>query len=86
MAHSVTAQCLQYGFHHHIASTIHGAMGCDVDKLVTSVSSTDPKYHLWEKEQVIVLVSCTFFVVDLIFVGSPSDMIAALTHLIQKLL
>lgn len=57
-----------------------------MDKLVTSVSSTDPKYHLWEKEQVIVLVSCTFFVVDLIFVGSPSDMIAALTHLIQKLL
>ena len=84
MAHSVTAHCLQYGFCHHIASTIHGAMGCDVDKLVTSISSIDPKYHLWEKEQVIVLVLHTFFVVDLIFVGSPNDMIATLTNLIQK--
>ena len=84
MAHSVTARCLQYGFCHHIASTIHGAMGCDVDELVTSISSIDPKYCLWEKEQVIVLVSHTFFAVDLIFVGSPNDMIATLTNLIQK--
>ena len=74
---------IQYGFKHRIASTVHATMGSDIGKLVTSVSSVDSQFRLWEKEQVVVLLSRTFFASDVIFVGSKEDTLMALTDLIQ---
>ena len=49
MAHSVTACHLQYGFCHHIASTIHGAMGCDMDSLYHPFPLfINPRDRLWK--------------------------------------
>jgi predicted GIY-YIG superfamily endonuclease len=73
----------QYGIRHRIASTIHAVMGSDVGKLATSVSTSDPKYRLWENEQVVVLLSRTSRAPDLIFVGDPEETVRALIGLIQ---
>jgi predicted GIY-YIG superfamily endonuclease len=75
---------LQYAFRHRIAATVHATLGCDFEKLATSVSTTDSRYRLWEKEQVVVLLSRTFLGRNLIFVGDKGDTIEALVALITK--
>jgi hypothetical protein len=55
---------MQYCLRPRIASTIHSGMGHDVSKLVTRVSQSDPDYTLWEKAQVVVLLSRTNFAKD----------------------
>jgi predicted GIY-YIG superfamily endonuclease len=75
---------LQYAFRHRIAATVHATLGCDFNKLATAVSASDPCYRLWEKEQVVVLLSRTFLGRHLIFVGNKNDTIEALTTLIQR--
>jgi hypothetical protein len=47
----------QYGLRHRVSSTIHAIMGSDLGHVVTKLSLTDPLYRLWEKEQVVVILS-----------------------------
>lgn len=47
----------QYGLHHQVLSTIHAVMGSGLGHLVTKLLLTDPQYRLWEKEQMVVLLS-----------------------------
>jgi hypothetical protein len=49
----------QYGLKHRVASTVHATMGAEFDKLVTAVSKQNKEYSLWEKEQVVVILSRT---------------------------
>ena len=79
--HGIRGWRLQYGFHHRIAATVHAIMGSDFNRLML-VSRTDSRYHLWKKEQAVVLLSRTFTARDLIFVGDKADTINALTSLI----
>ncbi len=72
----------QYGLRHRIASTIHAAMGQDLDHLVTRVSLSDAKYKLWEKEQVVVLLSRTHYAKDIHFVGEARETANALASLL----
>lgn len=81
--HGVRGRRLQYGFRHRIAATVHAVMGSDFNKLITSVSTTNPMYRLWEKEQAVVLLSRTFTARDIIFVGDTEDTVRALATLIQ---
>jgi hypothetical protein len=77
----------QYGLRHRIASTIHAGMGQDLDALVTRVvkeGSKDDQYALWEREQVVVLLSRTHFAKDIYFVGDPEQTSAALAELLLK--
>ncbi len=76
----------QYGLRHRIASTIHAGMGQDLQYVVTKVTDKggDPNYHLWHKEQVIVLLSRTNFAKDIIFVGNKEETSKALSTLLQK--
>ena len=50
-------------------------------------SLTDPVYRLWEKEQVVVLLSRTVSAKDIVFVGSPSprETIDAILQVIQSI-
>jgi hypothetical protein len=75
--HGIRGQRLQYGFHHRIAATIHAVMGSEFNRLITLVSRTDSRYHLWEKEQAVVLLSRTFTARDPIFVEDKVDTINA---------
>ena len=74
----------QYGLRHRIASTIHAAMGQDLCTVITKVNATEEDYKLWEKEQVVVLLSRTHFAKDIIFVGSKRSTTEALANLLLK--
>jgi predicted GIY-YIG superfamily endonuclease len=60
----------QYGLRHRIAATIHAGMGQDLPSLITKVDGAD-KYRLFQREQVVVLLSRTHFAKDVYFVGEP---------------
>ena len=86
LGNGVEAKRRQYGLRHRIASTIHAAMGQDLEHVVTKVTDIrgDPSYHLWEKEQVVVLLSRTNFAKDIIFVGDRTETSKALSELLTK--
>jgi predicted GIY-YIG superfamily endonuclease len=73
----------QYGLRHRVSSSIHGVMGSDLDHVVTRLSRTDPFYRLWEKEQAVVILSRTESAREIIFVGSPTEIIDAILQVIQ---
>jgi hypothetical protein len=83
----VQARRSQYGLKPRIASTIHSGMGQDLPGIVTRVTSADDEkdYHLWAKEQVIVLLSRTHYAKDIIFVGDPNDTATALANCLSHI-
>ena len=62
----------QYGLRPRIAATIHAGMGQDLPSVITKVDGSD-KYKLFQREQVVVLLSRTHFAKDIYFVGDPGD-------------
>ena len=80
------ARRYQYGLRHRIASTIHAAMGQNLPSLVTKVTSSDAdtRYNLWEREQVVVLLSRTHYAKDVIFVGSKRETVDALAAVLKQ--
>lgn len=71
------AKRCQYGLRHRIAATIHAAMGQDLSAIVTKVDG-GKDYELFQREQVVVLLSRTHFAKDIIFVGEPEATATAL--------
>ena len=66
------AKRLQYGLRHRIAATIHAGMGQDLPAFITKVDG--PKmYRLFQREQVVVLLSRTHYAKDIYFVGDPVE-------------
>jgi predicted GIY-YIG superfamily endonuclease len=61
---------VQYGLRHRIAATIHAGMGQDLPTVITKVDGAE-KYRLFQREQVVVLLSRTHFAKDIYFVGEP---------------
>ena len=60
----------QYGLQPHIAIIIHKAMGGDFGKIASNVYDDGINgFHLWERGQVIVLLSRVHTSKDLIFVS-----------------
>ena len=53
-------------------------MGDTLHKIVTTVSTQDCEYQLWDKAQAIVLLSRTRVGCNIIFVGDKNDTINAL--------
>ena len=49
----------QYGLKHHVTSTVHACMGDTLHKVVTEISNEHHELKLWDKGQVIVLLSST---------------------------
>jgi predicted GIY-YIG superfamily endonuclease len=60
----------QYGLRPRIASTIHAGMGQDLPAVISKVDG-DTKFRLFQREQVVVLLSRTHFAKDIYFVGDP---------------
>jgi predicted GIY-YIG superfamily endonuclease/DNA replication protein DnaC len=81
----IQAKRKQYSLRPRLASTIHCAQGNTLLTLATKVSLHEPQYHLWDKEQAIVLLSRTHTARDIISVNeSPHDAVAALCDAIMK--
>ena len=73
----------QYGIKHHVTSTVHSCQGDTLHKVATEVSHINRHYKLWDKGQVVVLLSRTRLAKDLIFVGSKTETVTCLVNLIQ---
>ena len=73
----------QYGLRPHVSNTVHGAMGSTLSKVATEINVRGTGNQLWEKGQVVVLVSRTKTCKDLIFVGNQSATLDVITSLIQ---
>ena len=58
-------------------------MGQDLLSLITRLRGND-KYHLFQREQVVVLLSCTHYTKDIIFVGDPEQTAEALAQLLDQ--
>ena len=68
--HGVKAKRKQCGLWHHMASTIHSAIGHTVTKMATQLGVNQ---DLWEKAMVVALVSRVLKARDLIFVGDKQE-------------
>ena len=68
----------------YVASTIHKCLGDTFPKIVSKVSLNESSYKIWEKEQLLVLLSRVSKLEDITFIGTESDLLATLTAVIQK--
>jgi len=85
LGYGILGKRCQYGLRHRMACTIHSSMGQNVAELITKVTeSAESQFFLWEREQVVVLLSRTHFAKDIYFVGDPRETSAALAHLLMK--
>ena len=77
------AICKQYKVKHHVTSTVHACQGDTLHRVATEISYTNKNFTLWDKGQVVVLLSRTREGKHVIFVGSKVDTIRCLISLIQ---
>ena len=84
MPHNMQASRKHYGLKHYVSSTIHSAMGDTLSHMTTEISSTDFNFSLWDKGQLVILLSRTKFVANSIFVGNRNDTLNAFRLLIIK--
>ena len=85
--HSMKKACLkakrlQYGLRHHIANTIHGVMGATLCKVATEINKSSSDHQLWEKGQLVVLISPTNSLSDITFVGDKEQTLKMLLQLL----
>ena len=72
----------QYGLKPYVSSTIHGAMGDTLQFMATQISTQDCNFSLWDKEQLVVLLSRTKKAENSIFIGQKNETLNALTQLL----
>jgi predicted GIY-YIG superfamily endonuclease len=73
----------QYGLRPRLSATLHAAMGQTFSSFITKVSDTEAMYRLWERAQVVVLLSRTCFAKDIWFVGEPNQTAETLWKVLQ---
>jgi predicted GIY-YIG superfamily endonuclease len=74
----------QYGIRPMAATTIHKAMGNDYGKIISSVCDDGINgFRLWEKAQVLVLISRVHRAEDIIFVGNKMETAQRLLQLVS---
>ena len=78
------ARRIQYPLQYHLCQTIHKCMGDTLDKIATKLSTKDSKYSIWEKAQLLVVVSRVRTLDNLIFVGNWNENMKAVTKILKK--
>ena len=71
--YGVRAKRKAYGLRPFVASTIHGVQGATLPELATRIEFSDKEFRLWEKAQLVVLISRTRFLSSIFFVGSKAS-------------
>lgn len=84
LPNNMQARRKQYGLKHYVSSTIHGAMGDTLTFMATTISNNDSNFNLWDKGQLIVILSRTKFAKNSIFVGSKTETLNALKELLTS--
>jgi predicted GIY-YIG superfamily endonuclease len=79
-------QCIrkQYCLRHRITGTIHAAMGDTYESMASCVSLSDPHYQLWDRGQLVVIISRTKCPSKTIFVGNKAETLDALCQILTK--
>ena len=80
---NMQGQRKQYGLNHYVAGTIHSAMGDTLPSVATSLSKSDNNYSMWDKGQLLVILSRTKLAKDTILVGNKEDTLDALEDLLK---
>ena len=80
----IQAKRKQYGLKHHVSSTIYEVMGDTLPSVAAEISLLNSDFKLWDKGQMIVVISRTKEGKNTIFVGSKEDIIAALKSLLTR--
>ena len=81
---NIQAKRKQYGLKHHVTSTIHAAQGDTLPSMATEISQNNGNFKMWDKGQMIVILSRTKYAKDTIFVGDKSDTLEALKNLLTR--
>ena len=81
---SVQAQRKQYGLRHRVTGTIHSAMGDTYESMASCISLADSNFGLWDKGQLIVIISRTREPQKTIFVGDKRDTLGAFKQLLLR--
>jgi predicted GIY-YIG superfamily endonuclease len=74
----------QYGLQHYVAGTIHSAMGDTLPSIATTFSLIDRNYSVWDKGQLLVIISRTKLARDTIFVGDKESTLDALSSILKS--
>ena len=75
---------MQYGLQHYVAGTIHSIMGDTLPSLATTFSNSNRDYGMWDKGQLLVIISRTKLAENTIFVGEKSDTLDALESILKN--
>ena len=68
----------------YVASTIHKCLGDTFPKIITKISLSENNYKIWEKEQLLVLMSRVSKLDDITLVGNKEDLILTIAAVLQK--
>ena len=63
----------QFGIQHYIADTMHSIMGDTLSSITTTISDKDKNFSIWDKGQLLVIISRTKLAEDTIFVGDKES-------------
>ena len=84
LSNNTQAKRKQYGLRHYVTSTIHACQGDTIPHVATEISETNAQFKMWDKGQMIVILSRTKYAKNTIFVGDRNDTINALRMLLTR--
>ena len=84
LTNNCQAKRKQYGLKHRVTSTIHAAMGDTLSYMATEISRVNGNFKMWDKGQMIVILSRTKYASNTIFVGDKNDTLRALKDLLTR--
>lgn len=74
----------QYGIRNYVTGTIHSAMGDTYTRMAVAISNLLKLFTLWDRGQLIVILSRTRLMENTIFVGPKTETIKALKNLLVQ--
>ena len=80
-SNTLFAKRKQYGIRHRVVMTVHAAQGDTLPMIVTRLSATDKNFAMWDKGQLVVILSRTKRAKDSIFVGPKQETLNAFRQL-----
>jgi hypothetical protein len=82
----VKARRIQYRVTYYVSSTVHKALGETCYSIATQISTQQRKYRLWEREQLLVLISRVPSLDNIMFVTEdPNDTLMAIKKLVHQI-
>ena len=84
LSNSMQGKRKQYGLRHRITGTIHGAMGDTYESMASEISHSDPNFGLWDRGQLVVIISRTRLPSKTIFVGCKEQTLDTLRSVLLR--